>query len=476
MGNLAAMLKKKGHTVTGSDQNLYPPMSDRLREWGIEASPYSEKNIGKADLYIIGNAISRGNPEVEKILNLGLEYTSMAGAIREFFLKGKEVIVIAGTHGKTTTSFLMDHILSSSGTESGLIAGGVRADGMEGFRVPSAKAKYFVIEGDEYDTAFFDKHPKFLHYRPKYLILTSVEYDHADIYSDFEAYKTAFRRLLRIIPSEGLVSACRDDQGVMSVTENFSYSDILYYGTSRKKVKKSSGDKLRGFSRNGTAVNFDGLGEVKDFSLIGNHNTSNAMGAVNIALRIGIPPAEIIKALQTFPGVMRRQQIREKAVSSSGSEIILMEDFAHHPTAVKATIDAVRDAYPGYRIHALFEPRSASSHRAVFQQDYTGAFAGADSVWISEVFNINKVNRSEKLNVKKIISDLKSQGKTAVYGKNPAELLDLFRKKIRLAGSDSAGKHQRGDVILVMSNGAFGGIYPELDAFVRRHQGNRLST
>lgn len=487
MGNLAAMLKQSGHTVTGSDHKLYPPMSHRLQEWGIDARPFDPKNVERADLTIIGNAISRGNPEVEEVLNRNLDYTSMSVALSRFFLQGKRVIVVAGTHGKTTTTFLMDHILQTAGTPPGLFAGGVRADGQNGFRV-SSDSPYFVIEGDEYDTAFFDKHAKFLHYRPGHLILTSLEYDHADIYADFDQYALAFRRLLRLIPSRGLVAGCYNDPAVLEILEDHTYSPVhLYGGPEGPPFSRETRGKISRFQRKGSLVEMDGVGSMDGFSLIGSHNTRNALGAAIIALEIGIPPETIRRALQTFPGVLRRQQIRKKVffqgfnkthqkslTNSRGKEIILMEDFAHHPTAVTETIGAVREAYPGYTIHALFEPRSASSHKAIFQEDYVRAFLKADFVYICDVFNREKFKPDEMLQVSELVEHLnrEKENSFAVSGETPAHLLeqfkDAFASALRGPEKTDPGKEDGvyGSVILVMSNGAFGGIYPELDSFV----------
>ncbi len=452
MGNLAAMLKEVGHTVSGSDHSLYPPMSDRLREWGIDARPFSADNIGGADLYIVGNAISRGNPEVEVILNRNLDYMSMPQAISHFFLKGREVIVMAGTHGKTTTTFLMDHILTTAGLEPGLFAGGVRSDGMSGFRV--GKDPIFVIEGDEYDSAFFDKHSKFLHYRPRYIVLTSVEYDHADIYPDFDAYILSFQRLLRLIPSEGLVAACHDDEGVRTVLDGYKFSDVVWYGA-------HYGEGVQSFNRNGRNVKTDLLGEIEEFSLMGSHNTNNAMGASIVALKMGIKPEAIVKALQTFPGVMRRQQIRRDFGGvSKKTPVTLIEDFAHHPTAVRETIAAVREAYPDRFLYVLFEPRSATSHRNVFQKRYVEEFSLADGIFLCDIFNRDKVSADSRMDVGAMVEEIRKQkaGGPVVFGANPDDLLAKFKSEFN--------RHEQGDVILVMSNGAFGGIYPVLDSFV----------
>lgn len=473
MGNLAAMLRRLGHTVSGSDKALYPPMSDRLKDWQIEARPFSETNLKGVDVAIIGNAISRGNVEVERILNDGLPYMSMPQALAEFLLKGKQVIVVAGTHGKTTTTFLIDHLLAQGGKQPGLFVGGVRADGVDGFRLTDSP--YFVIEGDEYDTAFFDKGPKFLHYRPRHLVLTAVEFDHADIYADEAAYRLSFQRLLRLIPSQGSVVACAEDAGVRAVLEGYALAPVDWYaagGFDAKKTKLSPSGKPRTFRRQGRLVEFDTPGRVERFAMIGAHNTLNALAASITASRLGVPERKIVEGLQSFPGVLRRQQVRidRDRSAHSGAPITFIEDFAHHPTAVSATIDAVREAYPGRTVHALFEPRSASSHRNLFQKDYTRALARADQVYLCDVFDRDKVASKDRLDVKKLVQDVSAAGKKgaakkdapprgAFFAKDPQALLEVFKKKFKPTPT--------GDVILAMSNGAFGGVYKTLDGFIR---------
>ncbi len=474
MGNLAAMLKQIGHKVSGSDRPLYPPMSDKLKEWGIEVKQFDERNVKGADLVIVGNAISRGNVEAEYVLNERRPYMSMSRALAEFFLKDRRVIVVAGTHGKTTTTFLIDHILSHTGEKPGLFAGGVRGDGMDGFRVPE-KSPYFVIEGDEYDTAFFDKAAKFLHYRPRFVVLTSVEYDHADIYENEREYRRAFARLLRIVPSEGAVIACAGDRGVREVLHGYELAPVQWYGSAQygKKIGKMSARSganflggLYSFRRQGRRVDFDFPGLVEDFALIGEHNTANAMAAALVARYAGVPKAQIVRALRSFPGVLRRQQVRVDLPRSQAVDapITFIEDFAHHPTAVKATIAAVREAYPGRHVHALFEPRSATSHRSVFQRRYATALAKAHSVYVCDVFDKNKVPAGDRLDVKKIVADIKAsrksaRGGAAVFGKDADDLFERFRKNFTPSS--------KGDVILAMSNGAFGGIYPRIDELLK---------
>ena len=485
MGNLAAMLKQSGHRVSGSDQDLYPPMSDRLKEWKIDANPFSANSVKGKDLIIVGNAISRGNVELEAALRLALPITSMAAALEEFFLKGKQTIVVAGTHGKTTTTFLTDYLIGEGLRQAGrtldlggaskkhgvrragknplpgLFVGGVRADGHAGFRIPDKRSPYFVIEGDEYDTAFFDKASKFLHYRPHHLILTSVEYDHADIFADFEQYKKTFRILLRWIPPNGSLIACGADAGVLEVTNKYSFSEIFYYG--------GSGGHRSRFRRKGRNVHFDlRMGDgTKDVAfdcapnLIGSHNSMNATAACLVGRRIGLSPEELAVGLESFPGVLRRQQLRQSC-QKPGGPWIFMEDFAHHPTAVSKTIEAVREAYPKHYLIALYEPRSATSHRSIFAREYVDSLAGADLVLLPDVFNRNKVAAADRLDVAGIVKGLKKRTQ-AEYCKDPAGVLKALRLELR-RHSDA-----RPVAVLAMSNGGFGGIYPEVESLLSEH-------
>jgi len=446
MGNLAAMLKRLGHSVSGSDRDLYPPMSDKLREWKIEALPFDQANVRGKDLCVIGNVISRGNIEVETILDSGQPYMSLPQALYEFFLKSRRVVVVAGTHGKTTTTFLTHHILEHAGLKPGLFAGGVRADGMDGFSLPHSE--YFVIEGDEYDSAFFDKGSKFLHYRPRYLIIGAIEFDHADIFKDYEDYALPFRRLIRMIPSNGLLVGNHSSAGVRDVLTDYRFSKIEWIANKRAKG-------ILGFSRKGESVSLDGVGEIKGFPMIGDYNARNALAAARVALAIGVKPGVIRDAIQSFPGVLRRQQFR---VNRHG--IAMIEDFAHHPTAVSETIAAARQSFPRRKITVLFEPRSASAHRKEFEKDYLSAFKKADSVFMPEVYNPAKVSSAQRLDVKKLLRRVALGKKSGnfVYAPGPTALLSVFKKKFKA--------NQTGDVILVLSNGAFGGIYGPLQEFL----------
>ncbi len=498
MGNLAAMLKEAGHQVSGSDHSLYPPMSEKLADWGIEVYPFSAGNLKNADLSIVGNVISRGNPEVEYILNQNLPRLSMPQALSTFFLKDRQPIVVAGTHGKTTISFLLDHILQTAGKKAGLFAGGIRKDGMAGFRI--GDAPYFVIEGDEYDSAFFDKGAKFLHYNPRYLILTSIEHDHADIYADEESYQRPFSYLLRLIPSQGLIVACADSKAVRNMLRSYHLAPVEWYAEQKESKQKkgkqkeseyrenkqkegeqqerwegrrreSSAKSAKTVSLNSSSsgrrqVVFPYVGAVEPFSLSGRHNRLNAFATVLLAKHLQIPADTIREALISFPGVLRRQQTRLTLNHfASGYRLSFIEDFAHHPTAVAATLQAVREDYPGRQLHLLFEPRSASSHNKRFQEDYFNAFRKADHIYLTDLFQPDRMPTSRRLKVRAIAESL-NQGRSknnpkARYASNPQKLLQQVQKNFRPS--------PKGDVLLALSNGNFGGIYSELELFLKEY-------
>ena len=443
MGNLAYMLKSIGHTVSGSDQNLYPPMSDKLKEWEMTTyEGYDASHLKKQDLVIIGNAISRGNPEVEEVLNSGIDYMSMPQAISHFFLKGKKSIVVAGTHGKTTTTFLIHHILKELGESPGLFVGGIRKDGFPGFELGSGQ--YFVIEGDEYDSSFFDKSSKFLHYKPFYLVLNALDFDHADIFDDIESIKIMFKRLINLVPSKGKVyyfeksihlkELCNQNRNINS--EGFNIN------TKNSIIKLTKGK---------TYLNHD-LALLKT-NMIGEHNLRNI--EVSLRLLYHLFPNrknDILKSLENFVGVKRRQEILYEDKQS-----ILIEDFAHHPVAIQETIKAIKMVYPGYELISLFEPRSATSHRKVFQKDFSMSFKGSRAVFITEIYNLKKVSIENRLNVKKLTKDCLRNSKVinSFYNKNPEDLIKNITKYINNLNHEKI-------VILAMSNGSFGGIYPKL--------------
>ena len=454
MGNLAFMLKQAGHNVSGSDHKLYPPMSDKLKEWGLHTyEGFDGANLGNPDLVIIGNAISRGNPEVEEVLNRGLDYMSMPQAIGNFFLKHKKVIVIAGTHGKTTTTFLTHHILKEAGWKPGLFAGGIRKDGSPGFEL--GEGEYFVIEGDEYDSAFFDKSSKFLHYRPLFLALTSLDFDHADIFENLDAIKVMFKRLLILVPSKGKVFYWAGSKNLRELCENFKHAPVAPYeiGEEYSMLRLSSESGIR------KAYSVE-TGKELNSPLIGMHNFRNTEVVVNVSKAAGLSEEAIFKGIESFPGVKRRQDILFQSVNA-----VVMEDFAHHPVAIEETVKAVKKAYPEYKIISLFEPRSATSHRNIFQKEFAESFRKSDLAIITEVFNLDKVDKKNRLDVKKLVKEIPKRSKIerAVYAKDTQDLLLKLSEELKAFSKEKI-------VVLAMSNGAFGGIYPELIEMVK----NRL--
>ncbi|PJZ71220.1 UDP-N-acetylmuramate--alanine ligase [Leptospira perolatii] len=447
MGNLASMLSKLGHEVSGSDSGVYPPMSDKLKEWGI---PYGEgfeaSRLKGKDLIVVGNAISRGNPEVEEMLNQGMEYLSMPQALSRFILVGKKVIVVAGTHGKTTTTFLIHHLLKEAGLKPGLFVGGIRKDGFPGFEY--SDGKYFVIEGDEYDTAFFDKSSKFLHYRPTYAVLNALDFDHADIFKDIGEIETMFARLLRIVPGEGKVfywSKSSSLKKLCTAASKFLKVEPFDFNGKKSILSWKKGELVSDST-------------VLHTQFFGDHNYRNAEVSLRICEEIltkeniDHPRKILLKGLQTFPGVKRRQEIRFQSPRS-----IVIEDFAHHPVAVEETIRSVKKAFPGFKIISLFEPRSATSHRNVFQKEYSYAFKGSAVTFITEIFNLKKVSKENRLDVPKLVLKLpKHSGTLPFYCKNPQDLVQKLRKILPQFQRDKI-------LILAMSNGSFGGIYPTLE-------------
>ncbi|EQA34961.1 putative UDP-N-acetylmuramate:L-alanyl-gamma-D-glutamyl-meso-diaminopimelate ligase [Leptospira inadai serovar Lyme str. 10] len=446
MGNLASMLRSLGHEVSGSDSGVYPPMSDKLKEWGI---PYAEgfdpSRLKGKDLVVIGNAISRGNPEVEEVLNEGLEYASMSSALERYILAGKKVVVVAGTHGKTTTTFLIHYLLKEAGLNPSLFVGGIRQDGFPGFEY--SNGEYFIIEGDEYDTAFFDKASKFLHYRPLYAVLNALDFDHADIFKDIGEIETMFARLLRLVPGKGKVyywAGAANLKKLCKDASKFLRSEAFEYNRKESVLSWKKGNLVSGH-------------RVLRPRFFGDHNYRNAEVALRVCEEIlkkegkSDPRSLLLDALEKFPGVKRRQEILFES-----SKTIVIEDFAHHPVAVQETIKSVRKAFPDHKIISLFEPRSATSHRNVFQKEYSFAFNGSTVTFITEIFNLKKVSKENRLDVKKLILKLpKHSGTLPFYCKDPKDLILKLRKILPQFEGEKI-------LILAMSNGAFGGIYPLL--------------
>jgi UDP-N-acetylmuramate: L-alanyl-gamma-D-glutamyl-meso-diaminopimelate ligase len=451
MAPLAGLLLSQGYRVTGSDQNVYPPMSAYLADLGIDVmTGYAAEHLrnalgGRPDLVVVGNAVSRNNPEVEEMLGLGVPYVSFPQALGRFLIGSKRSLVIAGTHGKTTTSALMAWVLAKAGWEPSFFIGGMPRNFGGGFR--QGGGDWVVLEGDEYDSAFFDKGPKFLHYRPEKVILTSLEFDHADIYRDLDHLKSAFRKLAEIIPPSGSLLVCNEYEAAKEVAAS-ARCPITFYGD-----KEPQGWQARNLRVAGGASRFepfDGLhseGEVK-VGLIGRHNVMNALSVYATARDLGVAPETIREGMATFAGVSRRQELKGEV-----GGITVLDDFAHHPTAIEETIGAVRAAYSGRRIWAIFEPRSNTSRRRVFAREFPLALARADRVVVAGLYQPEKIPVEERLPAEEVVAEI-----NRLSGNGKALLIEQPDDIARHVAREAA----RGDVILVMSNGGFGGVQEKI--------------
>jgi UDP-N-acetylmuramate: L-alanyl-gamma-D-glutamyl-meso-diaminopimelate ligase len=445
MGALACMLKDLGCEVTGSDQKVYPPMSDFLAGRGVRIMDgFRPENLGhRPDLVVVGNAVTRLNPEAAELDRLGLPFCSMPQAINRFVAAGRQTLMVTGTHGKTTTSALLAWILQSAGCDPSFVIGGILKNFQSNYRLGNGDS--IVIEGDEYDTAFFDKGPKFLHYRPVATVLTSIEFDHADIYRDLEHVKSAFRRLVDGLPPGSLLIACDEDPRIPEVIAGAALT-VCGYGR-----REGSHWRLGSIAVDPPWTTFDVLQEGSRFArfrtrLIGTHNLLNALSTIAVADHLGLSAAALANALETFEGIRRRQEIRGEKRG-----IVVMDDFAHHPTAVRETIAAVKAAYPGRRIIAVFEPRTNSSMRKVFQPVYPDSFESADMICIRRPPRLDKVPETERFSSEDLVAELNRRGKAADFFQDTDQIIDHL---VQTAVS--------GDVILVMSNGGFDNIHERL--------------
>jgi UDP-N-acetylmuramate: L-alanyl-gamma-D-glutamyl-meso-diaminopimelate ligase len=450
MASLAGMLQARGARVTGSDENVYPPMSTMLESLGIVVQKgYRAEHLSPApDCVIVGNAIPRGNPEVEETLNRRLLYRSQAETVKEEFVRGKRSLVVAGTHGKTTTASIAAWVMEQGRLNPSFLVGGVVQNFDASFRVTDSD--YIVIEGDEYDTAYFDKGPKFMHYLPETAIVGNIEFDHADIYADLHAVKTAFRRLMNLVPGNGRLIAGWDSQHVREVVGEIGpklYTQLETFGTS-----DDSAWQARDIDYSSQLASFRVFREGREWGrfqtpLIGDFNIRNCLAVIVAAEAWGIEEAAIAEALATFKSVRRRMQVRgvERGVT-------VIDDFAHHPTAVRETLQALRTKYKEARLVAVFEPRSWSSRLAVFQDDYAQAFKSADYVVIASVFDSTKATEKGRvLDTEQLIADIKAQGKPALSIEGADEIVRHLTPQLRT-----------GDVVAIMSNGGFGGIHDKL--------------
>jgi UDP-N-acetylmuramate: L-alanyl-gamma-D-glutamyl-meso-diaminopimelate ligase len=461
MASLAGLLQLEGHHITGSDKAAYPPMSDLLGSLGIPIlETFAAANLSPTpDLVVIGNALSRGNPEVECVLDERIRFTSMAALVHDEFLAGRESLVVAGTHGKTTTTSMLAWIYQVASKkdaerEPSFLIGGVAENFSTSFQLRPTRT--FIIEGDEYDTAFFDKGPKFLHYFPDALILTHVEFDHADIYQDLDAVKTAFKRLVNLVPRRGLIVAY---EGSSNVTECLqpALCRVERYGCSEGADWRLMNLRHEeGLTR--WEVWHGGLPWAQfEMGLAGEHNALNATAAAALAFGLGIDLPSIQAALASFKSVKRRLEVR--AVVNG---ITIIDDFAHHPTAIRETLRALRSVYPGARLWAVLEPRSNTLRRKVLERDLVDSLRLADCVVLSAVYQQQRIPDAERLHPEEVLEALRALG-------TPAELHD---------GGDAivdaiAPQLEKGDVVAILSNGAFDGIYEKLPArLLERLEGN----
>jgi len=450
MAALAGMLQARGHRVAGSDENVYPPMSTMLASLGIEVKQgYRAEHLEPApDCVIIGNAIPRGNAEVEATLNRKLLYRSQAEVVKEEFIRCRRSLVVAGTHGKTTTTSIAAWVMDQGGLDPSFLIGGVAQNFGVSFRVTSSD--YFIIEGDEYDTAYFDKGPKFMHYLPEIAIVNNIEFDHADIYSDLAAVKLAFRRLMNLVPGNGRLIANWDSPNVRDVITSMGqklFTQLETFGTiDDAKWRLGELDFSRELSS--FTVSREGKEWGKfETPLLGEFNLLNCLAVIVAADAWGLSRDTIAGALRSFKNVRRRAEIRgeEKGVT-------VIDDFAHHPTAVRETLRGLRNRYQGRRLIAVFEPRSWSSRLAVFQDDYADAFAAADYVVIASVFDSGKVaEKGKSLDTQRLIADIAKGNRPAVALPDAAEIITHLLPQLR-----------EGDVVAIMSNGGFGGIHEKL--------------
>ena len=447
MGAFAGMLKASGYQVTGSDENVYPPMSDMLREWGIEVfSPYAAENIERAkpDLIIIGNVVRRVNPEAAAARESGLPQMSFPAAFGSLILAGKHSVVIVGTHGKTTTSALMAHVLVDAGLDASFLVGGVTLNYGGNFRI--GNGEHVVIEGDEYDTAYFDKGPKFVHYRARTALLTSVEFDHADIYRDLPHYESAFARFCETLPQDGFLGVSASYPKAVELARTHTKARIATYAVNGKADFRADNEA---FSAEGVRFRIHGpkaKGKELLLPMSGYHNIENAAGVYAAARALGLSHDQIARGFASFKGVKRRQEVRGEVAG-----VLVIDDFAHHPTAVRETIEGIRQRYPDRRVWAVFEPRSNTSRRNIHQRDYVEALKHADLATIREPEPHDMVPADQRLKVGTMVRELENNGTAADSSADVAELL----RRVAAGAQD-------GDVVLVMSNGAFGGFIPSL--------------
>lgn len=453
MASLAGMLKERGFRVTGSDAAAYPPMSTFLESLGVPASqPFAEANLNpRPDVVVVGNAISRGNPELEYVLDERIPFRSLPQIVHDQFLVGKEVLVVAGTHGKTTTTSMLAWIFQTAGLSPSFLIGGIAENFASSFRL--SEGRYFILEGDEYDTAFFDKGPKFLHYFPDAVILTSVEFDHADIYKDLDAVETAFKRLVNLVPRRGRIIGFDTGESVQRCLQR-ALCPVERYGSSSGATWQIANLKMTA-DRTSWTILCEGKAWAEfDFPLAGEYNAWNATAAAALAADYGIPKEVIGEALQTFQSVKRRLEVRAQV-----NGITIIDDFAHHPTAIEQTLRALRMRYPAGRLWAVLEPRSNTMRRNVLQEALANSLALADDVIVANVFKSEAIPEAERLDLSRVVEEIQKRGRRAQILADADTIVSAIAPELRA-----------GDVVAILSNGGFGGIYEKLPERLRKRQ------
>ena len=450
MASLAGMLNERGFRVTGSDAAAYPPMSNFLAGLGIPvAQPFDAKNLSPhPDLVVVGNAISRGNVELEHVLDQRIPFCSMPQILHDEFLRGKEVMVVAGTHGKTTTTSMLSWIFSSAGWKPSFLIGGIAENFGSSFAL--GEGEHFILEGDEYDTAFFDKGPKFLHYFPDSVILTSVEFDHADIYKDLEAVETSFKRLVNLIPRRGKLIAFDSGESVERCISK-AFCSVERYGSSQKAGWRIKNLQLHP-ERTAWSVVRDGKDWAEfEFGLAGEYNVWNAIAAAALAASYGITRDEIQNALASFRSVKRRLEVKAQVAG-----VTIIDDFAHHPTAIAGTLTALRARYPGAKLWVILEPRSNTLRRNVLQKPLAQSLALADEIIVAGVFKSDAIPPGERLDLMALGADIGNHGKRARIISGADGIVQTIAPELC-----------SGDVVAILSNGGFEGIYEKLPARLR---------
>jgi UDP-N-acetylmuramate: L-alanyl-gamma-D-glutamyl-meso-diaminopimelate ligase len=446
MGSFAGMLKASGYHVTGSDENVYPPMSTQLERWGIEVmTPYRPENLERArpDLVVVGNVVRSVNPEATAMRERGLQHVSFPQALGDLFLAPRHAVVVVGTHGKTTATAMMGALLHHAGRDPSFLVGGVTRDFESNFRL--GRGPHFVVEGDEYDTAYFDKGPKFLHYHPRTAVFTSCELDHIDIYRDQGHYESAFDRFVEALPGDGFLAACASYPSVLRIAGR-ARCQVETYSTETEAEWEARGLELEPDGAHFDLVHRGRTLVRAHLAVGGKHNVENALGVAAAAARLGLAPAEIAAGFAAFRGVKRRQEVRGVA-----GGVTVVDDFAHHPTAVAKTLEAIRGSFPTGRILACFEPRSNTSRRNLHQREYVVAWPCAAEVFILRPAPTDRVPEGERLDVDRLAREIAASGPAARACGTVEEMVQAV-----------AASAKPGDVVVAMSNGSFGGIWDKL--------------